>query len=356
MRKFITPPPLNPGDKVAIVSPASGLAAIYPHVYDLGIERLQSVFNLEPVEFPTAKKDDDYLTEHPNERAADIEEAFADPEIRGVIATIGGNDQLRILKHLDAEVLRNNPTRFYGISDNTNLSHFLWNQKIVSFYGGHLLTDLAFPGSLPKYMASAIRRALFDESIGTIQPAPEFTDQDLDWGDPKNLKGQPEWEANPGWLWRGGNNSVEGRTWGGSLEITYLQVAANRYLPDGDTLNGSILLLETSEELPSPSAIRRMLLGMGERGLLNRFDGFLIGRVKARSHTVSRTEEERETYRRQVRVAIEDSITNYNSSAPIVFNVDFGHTNPVAPVPIGGMVSIDPGSEQISFGREPASD
>lgn len=78
---FITPPPLERGDTVAIVSPASGLAAAYPHVYESGLERLRSVYGLEPVEFPTAKRTDDYLFDHPEERARDIGNAFADPEI-----------------------------------------------------------------------------------------------------------------------------------------------------------------------------------------------------------------------------------------------------------------------------------
>lgn len=352
MDEFVTPPPLDPGDKVAIVSPASGLAAAYPHVFDLGIERLRSVFDIEPVEFPTAKESDDYLRNHPGERAADIEDAFADPSIRGVIATIGGNDQIRVLNHLDAEVLRKNPTRFYGMSDNTNLVQYLWAQNIVSFYGGHLMTDFAFPGSVPDYMESALRAALFEESIGHLQPAGEFTDQDLDWEDPENLQREPEWETNQGWVWRGRESAVSGRTWGGSLEITYLQVAADEYLPDPEALDGAVLLLETSEELPSPAAVERMILGMGERGLLARFDGFLIGRVKARSHSVSRTAEEREEYRRQIRDAIADAVTDYNASAPIVFNVDFGHTNPVVPIPVGETVSIDPSREEIRFGRE----
>lgn len=356
MDEFITPPPLNPGDKVAIVSPASGLAAVYPHVYDLGLERLRTVFDLEPVEFPTAKRSDEYLTNHPDERAADIEQAFVDPEIRGVIATIGGNDQLRILKHLDAEVLRNNPTRFFGISDNTNLIHYLWNQGIVSFYGGHLLTDFAFPGSLPEYLESSLRTALFDDTTGDIQPAAEFTDQDLDWRDPENLNRQPEWETNPGWRWYGDDGIAEGRTWGGSLEITHLQVATDRYLPAPEQLEGAVLLLELSEELPGPAAVQRMLLGMGERGLLIRFDGFLIGRVKARSHGVSRTPAERETYRRRVRETIAETITDYNSSVPIVCNVDFGHTNPVVPLPIGDVATIDSHAEQLAFGSGTGSE
>jgi muramoyltetrapeptide carboxypeptidase LdcA involved in peptidoglycan recycling len=349
MSDFITPPSLEPTDKVGIVSPASGLADLYPHVYELGLDRLESVFDLEPVEFPTATKSDTYLSDHPKERAEDIEKVFRDPEIRGVIATIGGNDQIRILKHLNGDVLRDNPTRFYGISDNTNLAHYLWNQGIVSFYGGNLLTEFAVPGSLPEYLEASLRSALFDESIGSIQAAPEFTDEDLDWNNPENLDKHPEMESNPGWVWRGGEDAVEGRTWGGSLEITYLQAAAGRYLPSSEALNGAVLLLETSEELPSSAVVQRMLLGLGERGFLSQFDGFLIGRVKARSRSTDRTKEEREEYREQQRETITDIITDYNSTAPIVLNVDFGHTNPVVPVPLGGMVSIDPQNGNIEF-------
>lgn len=349
MADFITPPPLEPGDSVAIVSPASGLAATFPHVYEKGLERIRSVFGLEPVEFPTAKKDDDFLYAHPEKRAEDIEEAFESPNIRGVIATIGGNDQIRVLDHLDGELLRENPTRFYGISDNTNLAQFLWNHGIVSYYGGHVLTDFAFPGALPPYLESGLRSALFDDSFGAMQTAPEFTDQDMGWDDPKNLDRSPDMDENPGWSWHGGDAAARGRTWGGNLEITHLQLAADRYVPPPDELEGTVLVMETSEELPEPGVVQRTLLAMGERGLLERFDGLLVGRIKARSHLVDRSKGEREDYRERVRETIVDVFTMYNSTAPVVSNVDFGHTNPILPIPIGGTVTIDPKAEEIRF-------
>ncbi|WP_049929070.1 S66 family peptidase [Halopiger goleimassiliensis] len=349
MVDFVTPPPLEPGDKVAIVAPSSGLAAAFPHVYERGLERIRSVFDLEPVEYPTATMDHETLSEHPEQRAQDVERAFADPDIRGVIATIGGNDQLRILKHLDGDVLRENPTRFYGTSDNTNLAQFLWNHGIVSYYGGNVLTEFAFPGAFPDYLASSIRSALFEDSIGPIDPASEFTDQDLEWADPDNLERSPEMEENPGWSWHGGDEPVEGRTWGGSFEVTALQLTTDRYAPSPEALEGTVLLLETSEELPEPPVVRRKLLAMGERGLLERFAGVLVGRVKARSHRVDRSREEREAYRERIHEAILDVVTRYNESAPIVLGVDFGHTNPIVPVPIGGTVTIDPETERIAF-------
>jgi len=349
MAEFVTPPPLQPGDAVAVVSPASGLAEQYPHVYERGLERLRSVFDLEAVEFPTARKSDAYLRNHPRERARDVEDAFADPDIRGVIATIGGNDQIRTLRHLDTDVLAENPTRFYGISDNTNLAVALWNARIVSFYGGHLLTEFAAPGPLPEYLERWLRTALFEETIGEIEPAPLFSDQDLDWADPANLEQRPEVEPNPGWIWRGSDRAVSGRTWGGCLEVLDLQFAADRYVPSVSALDGSILLLETSEELPSPAYVRRALLGMGERGLLSAVDGVLVGRIKARSHVTERGDEARTQYRNRVRDAMADVVSEYNDAIPIVFNADFGHTNPIVPVPIGGLATIDPGEERLVF-------
>lgn len=349
MPEFVTPPPLEPDDKVAIVSPASGLAEQYPHVYERGLERLRSAFDLEPVEFPTATKSDEYLRANPDARAGDVEDAFADPEIRGVIATIGGNDEIRILKHLDRDVLRENPTRFYGISDNTNLALALWKQGVVSYYGGHLLTEFAAPGPLDEYLERWLRTALFEETIGQMEPAPRFSDEDLDWADPSNLGERPDFESNPGWIWRGSERRVTGRTWGGCLEIVDLQLTADRYLPSASALEGSILLLETSEELPSPGYVRRALLGMGERGLLEVVDGVLVGRIKARSHVTEREAEERERYRRDVRETTIDVITDYNQSIPVVFNVDFGHTSPIVPVPIAGIATIDPAAERIEF-------
>ena len=53
--------------------------------------------------------------------------AFADPEIKAVLTSIGGDDQIKVLRHLDADLLRANPKPFFGLSDNTNLCIYLGN-------------------------------------------------------------------------------------------------------------------------------------------------------------------------------------------------------------------------------------
>jgi len=343
------PPAAERGDKVAIVAPASGRAAEYPHVYELGLRRLRNVFDLEPVELATAQKSDEYLQDHPEERAEDVMEAFRDPEISAVIATIGGFDQIRVLEHLDADVLREHPTRFFGSSDNANLAGYLWNNGVVSFYGGNLLTEFAMQESMHEYTVEYLERALFEESLGELRPAEEFSDHDLDWADPDNLERRREYEPNPGWEWHGPERTVSGPTWGGSLEIVDLQLSADRYLPDPDRLDGAVLLLETSELLPEPWYVMQTLMGLGERGLLERFSAVIVGRIKARSHAVEREPEERREYRERVRETMLEELRRYNPDAPIVLGADFGHTSPIAPVPIGGDVEVDAENERIAF-------
>lgn len=74
-------PKLQPGDKVAILSPSFCAPAVWPHVQELGLKRLREVFNLVPVEYPTTRK----LNASGEERATDLVAAFTDPEIKAVI-------------------------------------------------------------------------------------------------------------------------------------------------------------------------------------------------------------------------------------------------------------------------------
>jgi muramoyltetrapeptide carboxypeptidase LdcA involved in peptidoglycan recycling len=345
----IVPPPASPGDRVAVVAPASGAAARYPHVLDRGLETLRERFDLEPVEFPTARKADDWLADNPAARARDIEDAFRDPDIAAVLATIGGNDQVRILEHLDAAVLREHPTRFLGTSDNTHLHSLLWNAGIVSYYGGTVMTDLAAAGGVFDYTAEYVRRALFDEVVGEVEPAAEFSDHDRDWNEPGSLDEPLERDQNEGWDWRGGEGRADGRVWGGCLEVVDTVLAANRQMPPVDALEGCVLLLETAEDIPGPAAVQRVILALGERGVLDAVDAVLLGRAKARNPFEDPGVEARAEYRETQYDLVSDLVAEYNPEAPVICHFDAGHTHPVVPVPIGGRCVVEPDAERVAF-------
>ncbi|MGI5284478.1 LD-carboxypeptidase [Nonomuraea polychroma] len=110
------------GDRVAVVSPSAGLPEIFPLLYELGLRRLREDFGLIPVEYPTTRT----MGSSPAYRARDLHSAFADPDIAAVVCSIGGDDQLTVLAHLDRDLLKANPKPFFGHSDATNMLAFLW--------------------------------------------------------------------------------------------------------------------------------------------------------------------------------------------------------------------------------------
>jgi len=346
----VTPPAMERGDRVAVVAPSSGGAHDAPHVLDRGLSRLREVFGLEPVVYPTARQSDEFLTDSPRARAADLHAAFRDPDISGVFATIGGWEQIRVLRYFDPSVAREHPTRFYGMSDNTNLNLALWNAGVVSYNGAQLMNELGVSGELPEYTERYCRRAFFEESLGRLDASEEWTDDSTGfWADPALREAEPEYETNEGWRWRGGDGAVTGRFWGGCRSILEWQLATDRYLPEPEKLDGAVLGLELAETLPGADEVGGTLVSLGERGLLDRFDAVLVGRIPGRSFLEEPPVEERVAYRRRIRERIVECVGWYDSEMPVVLGLDWGHTNPVAPLPVGGLVTVAPSEESIVF-------
>src|SRR6187431_3104565 len=144
MKQHIQLPKVSHGAQVAIISPSAGLPGLFPWVYEAGITQLQAVFGLVPKEYPTTRQMGSSL----EDRARDIMAAFADPQNEAVISTIGGSDQIKLLKLLDPQVFLDNPKPFFGFSDNTHLHMFLWNLGIPSYYGGGIMTQYAMQGGM----------------------------------------------------------------------------------------------------------------------------------------------------------------------------------------------------------------
>lgn len=347
--KFKRPPSLNPGDRVAIVSPSSGMAHLFPWVYEQGLKRIKEVFQLNPVEFPTARRSPEYLSKNPKARAEDINAAFADPSIKAVFTTIGGNDQIRILPFLDKEVIAANPKIFLGYSDCTNLQLFLWNLGILSYYGGAVMTQFAMGGGMHEYTINSLKKTLFGPSIGEVHPAPEWSDADLDWADPQNLTKKRPMYKSEGWQWHNNPHQVlQGRLWGGCLEVLDLHLSVKRYLPSFEELDGAVLFIETSEELSSEGLVYRFIAALAELGVLQRFKAILMGYPKAQ-FCGRQPPEGRESFIKNQQNAVIHALKDYEVNMPVVFNMNFGHTDPQLIIPSGGIVLIDGAQKRISF-------
>ncbi|MEU0202752.1 MULTISPECIES: S66 peptidase family protein [unclassified Streptomyces] len=345
MTSPLYPPKPSPGDRIAVISASGGLSELLPLPYELGLERLREEYELEPVEYPATRK----MGSTPQERADDIHAAFAAPDIKAVIASIGGDDQITVLPYLDRELIRANPKPFFGMSDNTNLLAFLRNSGIVAFHGGSVMGELGRPGAMHPQTADSLRAALFTPGPYELRPAERWRDIDRDWADPATFDAEPETRPGTGWAWVNPDRVVEGRTWGGCLEIVgWLLMADREIARDLSEYEGGVLLLETSEEMPSATEVYRTLRNMGERGLLQRFPALLMGRPKTWFFNRPNSPEEAARYASDQREAVLRALRDYAPDTLIVFDVDFGHTDPQLVIPYGGTVRVDGPARRIT--------
>jgi muramoyltetrapeptide carboxypeptidase LdcA involved in peptidoglycan recycling len=332
-----------PGDKVAVVSPSGGLPERFPAPYELGLRRLRDDFGLQPVEYPTTRR----LHSTPAERAADLHAAWSDPSVRAVIASIGGDDQIAVLKYLDPEVFRADPKPFFGYSDNTNLLNFLYSLGLPAFHGGSVMVELGRGGAMHPDTERSLRAALFSSGEFELSPAANWTDRDRDWIDPASLTTEPTMSTGTGWNWHGPAKPIEGRLWGGCLEIIDWQLAVNHWMQPVDSYSG-ILFLETSEELPPAQQLSRILRNLGERGLLQRFDAVLWARPKAWSLDHPMSDQESRAYVDDQYAAARQLLTQYNPDVVLVTGLDIGHTDPQQLLPYGGHARVDPSTHHIT--------
>lgn len=334
----------KPGDTVAVVSPSSGLPGVLPLPFELGLRRLREDFGLNVVEYPATRQ----MGSTPEARAADLHAAFADPEVKAVIASIGGDDQITVLPHLDRDLLRANPKPFLGYSDNTNLLVFLDNLGIVGYHGGSVMVELGRPTAMHPLTEASLRAALFTSGPFELSAARTVGTEIKPWQDPATFESEPLTEPADAWTWHNADRIVEGRSWGGNLEILAWMLMADReILPPGHYAD-RVLFLETSEEMPRAEEVYCILRNMGERGLLRRFPALLMARAMAWSFENPNDAEQRAEYRKAQQQAVLRAVSEYAPDMLVVFDVDFGHTDPQQVIPFGGTVQVDGPARKIT--------
>ncbi len=111
-------------------------------------------------------------------------------------------------------------------------------------------------------------------------------------------------------------------------------------IPTLNDFKNIILMTETSEEMPTPELVFRIFRALGERGILARVKGLIVGRPQSWGFDRQNSVREKSEYRRKQREITLQVFRAYNQTAPIIQNMDFGHANPQVPMPYGKNVRI----------------
>jgi muramoyltetrapeptide carboxypeptidase len=246
-RPILNPQVLRPGDAVALVSPAGPVAEtrVQAAVREL------TAWGLKPRIYPHALDAEHYLAGSDANRAADLNDALADPDIRAVLCNRGGYGVQRIIEHLDYDAVRRDPKLVVGFSDITALHAALWSYTGLVTVHGPVAAQLERGG----LFASTLKHALM-----TTEPLIVRADA-----------AEPTFSVRT-------SGVAKGTLVGGNLSMLSTCVGTP-FMPDVD---GAILLIEDVGELAY--RVDRLLTHLGNCGILKRLAGIAVGQFSEPGH------------------------------------------------------------------------
>lgn len=333
--QLTNPPKLKKGDTIAIVSPSAGLAKLFPHRVERGIAMLQRA-GFKTILTKHALDRKGWVSASPEQRAADIHEAFANSEVKAIICTIGGNYCNQILRYLDFDFIRQNPKIFVGYSDITVLHYALASQAgLRTYYGPCLISEFGEYPEIFSYTLDYFEKALVhDDPIGDILPSREWTDEFLDWFTKEDLTRPRRLRPAQGYVWwREGHATAP--IWGGTVPSINHLAGTKYWVP----VAGKILFLDLPEGEPGkPFALSWLDSFLGDLENLEVFAtirGLIIGRPYAY------TSSEENTFRELIDYYTADY------SYPILYNANIGHASPIITLPLGAVVTLNSAQDRF---------
>jgi len=240
---MLKPRALGPGDRLAVVSPASPFSR---EEFDRGVEEVRRL-GFVPVWDDTVFARRSYVSGPPELRAAALRAAWTDPSIAGLIGVRGGYGCAQLLPLLDRDEVRRACKPFIGYSDLTSILTFLTlGCGVVAFHGPML--DRRLSRGAEGYDADSFTKALCRrEPMGELAP--------------------PGLESIHG-----------GETAGPLLGGTLTQLLASMGTPFAFAPPpGSVLFLDEVGE--RPYRLDRMVTQLRQAGLLSRAAAIVIGEL-----------------------------------------------------------------------------
>ncbi|MCS4484475.1 LD-carboxypeptidase [Gleimia sp. 6138-11-ORH1] len=337
--------------KVGIVSLSSGVLGedFIKHELEIGLERLKQ-YGIEVEFLPHALKGIEFLKDHPECRAQDLLAALKDDSIDMILCAIGGDDTYRLLPHLFGKDELKKAAKqkiFLGFSD-TTINHFMLNKVgIKTFYGQAFLPDICeLSKEMLPYSKQYFEELIFTGKVKEIRPSDLWYDEREDFS-VNSIGREMESHLNQGFELLKGKPVFQGEILGGCLESIY-QIFDNTRYADSVSLcqqyalfpqladwKDKILLIETSEEKPSPELYRKMISALKNYGIFDVITGAIVGKPQ--------NEKYYDEYKEILLTELADK------EISLVYNVNIGHATPRCIIPFGIEAEVDTQKQTITF-------
>lgn len=302
---LLKPAHLKPGSVIGIVSPAG--ATFEKGDLDI-VQDAVKALGLVPKPARHLLDRYGYLAGQDQDRAADLNQMFSDPEVAAILPIRGGWGCSRILPYLDYERIRQNPKIIVGFSDITALTLAIYARTgMITFHGPNGLT------SWKTKQTEYFRRVLFAGESVTFQNLKDGEDEDRLMQVKYRIR-----TITPG--------SARGKLIGGNLSV-FSGIVGSPYLPD---LKGAILFLEETNE--NIYRIDRMMTHLKIAGVFKNLAGFIFGQCPNCSPDADYGS-----------LTLEEVILDHIKplGIPAWSGAMIGHIEPILTLPIGLEVEID---------------
>jgi len=341
---MIKPNLLQPGDTIAIVSLSSGILGDtqFIHKYYIAKERLEKEFGLKVKTMPNALKGSDFIYHHPEARAKDLMDAFKDTTIDAIFCAIGGDDSIRLLPYIDYQVIKNNPKIFMGYSD-TTVSHFMMHKAgLVSFYGASVIAEFGEYVKMFDYTKKAVQKLLFEDCTNyEIASSPYWSNDFVNWSEENMLIEKKLLKEQYGYQVLQGKGIIKGQLLGGCIDVFPMCIGTDIW-PTLEEWENKILLVETSEEKPTPSLLLYYLRNLGAQGIFKKINAIIVGKPQD------------ETYYQEYKEIYRKVLNEFNcDDVAVLYNVNIGHASPTGVLPLGSDIQIDLDNKKIVLLESP---
>lgn len=162
----IIPQRLHKGDTIGIISPSQSLRK-RQEAFEAAVQNFSDALDVNIFIAPNALGQYYYSSGTTKERLDDFHQMIADPEIKAIIFSVGGNTAIDLVEGLDYELIKKHPKIITGISDATTLLNPIFAKTGLMTFLGLEFTDF---GRMPMmYEIQQIKKTLFAGEIGAVE-------------------------------------------------------------------------------------------------------------------------------------------------------------------------------------------
>ncbi|HEM3589145.1 S66 family peptidase [Streptococcus suis] len=312
---------LKKGDHIRVVSPSSSIERIGGFEANLTAkEKLEDLgFKLS---FSEHYFENDIFDSAPiASRVVDLEVAFADESVDAILTTIGGFNSNELLPYLDFDLIARHPKIFCGYSDTTALLNAIYAKTGMQTYMGPAYSSFKMDLG-QQYQTEAWLKAVTQDSYDLI-PSPEWSSDAWYLPDAPRTFYPTEWKVyNPG--------QASGIAIGGNISTLNL-LTGTEFAPRPDNY---ILFLEEAEDDDYLIIARHLT------ALLQAYpnpQALVFGRFPKETKMTQ-----------EILLTILDKHPILKK-VPVLYDLDFAHTQPLFTITIGGQVELDTEAFSIRF-------